>query len=101
MSKNPFYNALSATTYVILIVFLLTLMMSNVSTEDSIIIPIIMISLLTLSVAVMGYIFFYQPVLLFIDKKREEAIKLFLQSVGMFGVITGVIVILYLFGLSI
>jgi hypothetical protein len=57
--------------------------------------PIIMLSLLVLSVSVMAYIFGYQPLVLFLDDKRKEAISLFLKTVGIFGGITLGMVVLY------
>lgn len=105
MTKNPFYNAIAASVYIILVVSLLTITsefsnsIAGGSGEDSFLAPIMMISLLTLSVAVMGYIFGYQPIMLYLDGKKEQAVKLFLQTVGIFGGITFLIFILYLTGI--
>jgi hypothetical protein len=63
--------------------------------ENEYIMPIIMLSLLVLSVSVMAYIFGYQPLVLFLDDKRKEAISLFLKTVGIFGGITLGMVVLY------
>jgi hypothetical protein len=43
-----------------------------------------MLSLLVLSVSVMAFLFFYQPVVLLLDGKREEALAFFLRTVGTF-----------------
>jgi hypothetical protein len=56
--------------------------------EDNVFMPITMIALLVLSVALMAYLFFYQPVLLLLDGKRAEAVKLFLGTVAIFAGIT-------------
>ncbi|KUK76643.1 MAG: seg [candidate division WS6 bacterium 34_10] len=95
MTKNPFYNALAALGYIVLIVSTMTLLSTYQSNFDEFIMPIIMLSLFTLSAAVMGYIFFYQPVMLFLDNKKDEAVKLFLKSIGIFGVITLTISLIY------
>jgi hypothetical protein len=58
-------------------------------------IPIILLSLLTLSVAVMAYVFGYQPLILLLDNKRKEAISLFLKTVAIFGVITFILILIY------
>jgi hypothetical protein len=58
--------------------------------------PIIILSLFTLSTAVMAYIFGYQPLRLFLEKKEKEAVSLFLKTVGIFGVTTIILVITYL-----
>jgi hypothetical protein len=95
MTKNPFYNALTALVYIIAIVLGLTYMPTIQTEMDDFIMPIIMLSLLVLSVSVMAYIFGYQPLVLFLDDKRKEAISLFLKTVGIFGGITLGMVVLY------
>jgi len=54
----------------------------------SIVAPMAMISLFTLSAAVMGYLFGYQPFQLYFDGKKKLAVKLFLQTVAVFGGMT-------------
>jgi hypothetical protein len=44
----------------------------------------------------MAYIFGYQPLRLFLEKKEKEAVSLFLKTVGIFGVTTIILVITYL-----
>lgn len=58
---------------------------------DSVIIPIAMISLFTLSAAVMGYLFFYQPAEHYFSGDKKGAFKLFVQTVGFFAIITVII----------
>jgi hypothetical protein len=55
--------------------------------------------MLTLSAAVMAYLFFYQPLLLVIDGKKKEAVSLFVRTIGIFAAITVVIVSLLFIGL--
>jgi len=62
MTKNPLYNALAASGYIILLVSAMNLE-SKIQIDENVasfIMPIIMLSLFTLSAAVMGYIFCYQ-----------------------------------------
>jgi Na+/serine symporter len=96
MTKNPFYNALAALVYIVLIVLGMTTISSIQSNFDEIVMPIIILSLFTLSTAVMAYIFGYQPLRLFLEKKEKEAVSLFLKTVGIFGVTTIILVITYL-----
>jgi Na+/serine symporter len=96
MTKNPFYNALAALLYIVLIVLGMTAISSIHSSVDEIIMPIIMLSLFTLSTAVMAYIFGYQPLRLFLEEKKKEAVSLFLKTVGIFGVITIILITIYL-----
>jgi hypothetical protein len=60
--------------------------------ENTIMIPIAMLSLLVLSVAMMGYFFVYQPVRLLIEGKQREATKFFITTVAFFACITGAMV---------
>lgn len=61
---------------------------------DTFFAPIVMLSLLTLSVAVMAFLFFYQPLNLLIDGKKKEAVNLFVKTVGIFAALTAVALIL-------
>lgn len=99
MSKNPLYNAISATVYIGLVVLLLTFMQTVTSGPDNFLAPIMMISLFTLSAAVMGYIFVYQPLRMYLEGEQEKAVKLFLQTVGIFGGITILLFVIYLTGI--
>ncbi|MDO8451248.1 MAG: hypothetical protein Q7S76_00065 [bacterium] len=55
--------------------------------------PIAVISLFTLSAAVMGYLFCYQPLELYFDGKKNEAVRYFLQTVAVFASSTVLILI--------
>ncbi len=100
MSKNPVINALSASAYIALIVTLLHFVSRTQGNQpDTAFAPVAFLSLLTLSATVMTYLFFYQPLLLFIEGKKKEAINLFVRTVGVFAVFTVVVWILLLTGL--
>lgn len=91
MTNNPFYNALTALFYIIVVVLSVSSGSQLVVSEnENILMPIGMLSLFVLSVAVMAYIFFYQPVLRLLDGKRKEGIVLFCQTVGIFAGLTAV-----------
>jgi len=96
MTKNPIINSLVASLYIFAIVGLMSWGTSMVNPKDSFIAPVAMISLFTLSAAVMGYLFLYQPIQLYFDNKKKEAVRLFLQTVGGFGLIT-ILVLISLF----
>jgi len=66
---------------------------------DTFFAPVMVLSLLTLSVAVMAFLFFYQPLMLFIDGKKKEAVNLFVKTVGFFAVFTSVVLVLLFSGL--
>jgi hypothetical protein len=54
------------------------------------------ISLVTFSAAVMGFLFFYRPIMLLIEQKKKEAVIFFLKTLGIFGVVTVMMVLLVL-----
>ena len=88
MTKSPYLNALLAELYIIGIVFLInTLAKPNTPDNETLLVPMMMLSLFVLSAAVMGFLFVAEPLTLFLDGKREEAVKFFLTTVATFAVI--------------
>lgn len=99
MTKNPIVNALCASGYIILIVSVMNVIMQTQRNKpDTIGAPITVLSLLTLSAAVMTYLFFYQPLILFIEGKKKKSLNLFVQTVGVFAVFTAVVLTLLFSG---
>lgn len=89
MTKNPLLNALGASSYIVLVVSLMSYISQTQGNKpDTFLAPIIFLSMFTLSVAVMAFMFFYQPLLLIIDKKKKQAVTLFIQTVGIFAAFT-------------
>ncbi len=89
MSKNPLINALGASVYIITVVSVMTFVTQPLRNKpDTFFAPVIVLFVLTLSVAVMAYLFFYQPLLLFIEGKKKEGVDLFVKTVGIFAVFT-------------
>ena len=89
MTKNPLVNALVATGYITLVALLMfygTRFLGN--KPDTIFAPIAMISLFTLSAAVMGYIFLYQPLQLYFEGEKKASVNLFLKTVAFFACLT-------------
>lgn len=66
---------------------------------DTFFAPVTVLFVLTLSVSVMAYLFFYQPLILFIEGKKKEAVNLFVKTVAFFATITVIILILLFSGL--
>lgn len=101
MTKNPVLNALAAGGYILVLVSLMTWGTSIASNKpDSFLAPVGMISLFTLSAAVMGYVFCYTPLMLYFDGKKKQAVKLFLQTVGVFAGFTFIALILAFLGVG-
>lgn len=99
MSKNPIINALSASAYIVLVTSIINLVSQTQKNKpDTFFAPAAFLSLLTLSAAVMAYLFFYQPLQLLIEGKKKEAVNLFVKTVGIFGAVTVVVWILIFSG---
>ncbi len=90
MNRNPILNALLASVYIALVASFITSLPQLVGPDEqkSVLNPIAMLSLLTLSVAVMGYLFCYQPIQLLVEGKKGEATQLFLKTLGSFALLT-------------
>lgn len=84
MTKNPIINALSATAYIAAVSSFMFYGKDLFPKEDNIFMPITMLSLLVLSVAMMSYFFFFQPVQLYLDGEKKQAADLFLKTVAVF-----------------
>ena len=79
---------MSAFVYIVLVAGVMTWGGSVAPKPDTFLAPVAGISLFTLSAAVMGYIFCYQPIQLYFSDKKKEAVDLFLKTIMAFGVIT-------------
>ena len=86
MRWNPFCNAVGAAAYVWGIGLLIHHISSlHHDTPDNLIGSVAAFSLVTFSAAVMAFLFFYRPVALLTEGKREEAVFFFLKTLGTFG----------------
>jgi len=100
MTKNPLLNALSASAYIMLVVTTMTVVTQPLKNKpDTFFAPIVFLSVLTLSVTVMAFIFFYQPLQLFLEGKKKSAVTLFMSTVGIFAAITVTALLLLLSGI--
>jgi valyl-tRNA synthetase len=60
--------------------------------KGGLLIPMVMLSLFTLSAAVMGYLFVSEPLMMYFDGKKKEAVSFFLTTVASFAAVTLVLV---------
>lgn len=93
MTNNPILNALGALGYISLIA---SIIFFAGNFENKLPMPFAMItvlSLFTLSAAVMGYIFLSLPLQLILDGKKKQGVDLFIKTVGVFAIITALIFI--------
>ena len=104
MSRNPYVNAFAAAGYIVIVVLVINVFM-NPGTPDTkltpILAPIMMLSLFVLSAAIMGYVFLFQPTMLYFDGSKKEAVELFLRTVGFFACFTAVFILIAYFSLHI
>lgn len=94
MTKNPILNAFGALGYIGVISIVMFYGGKIEEPATPILAPLAVLSLFTLSAAAMAYIFGYQPFVMYFDNKKKQAVKLFLQTVGVFGAITFLLLIL-------
>jgi len=92
MSKNPFVNAFMATAYITALVSIVFNAPKTTVFENTIMAPIMFLSVFVLSASIMGYLFIYQPLRLFFEGKQQEAVRLFLLTVASFAGITVAVV---------
>jgi hypothetical protein len=86
--KNPLYSAVLAEGYICLVASIMFYGQPFVGGEDSVIMPMAMLSLLVLSASVMAYLFFYSPIMLFLEGKKEDSIHFLIKTIGYFALIT-------------
>lgn len=91
MTQDTLYNAVLATGYITLVASIMYYAPRWAGPAESVLVPIAVLSLFVLSAAVMGYIFFYQPVQLYLAGRQKEGINLFLKTVGFFAGITALL----------
>lgn len=88
MTTNPFINAGAAALYIAGVVSFIFYVLPQGPDPDTIIMPLTVLSLLVLSVLVMGYCFLLTPAQMYLDGKKKEAVNLFVHSTGVFALIT-------------
>ncbi len=89
MRSNPYIHAICAAAYIGGVALLISHIASlHHDTPDNLIGSIAFISLVVFSAAVMAFLFFYRPVVLLVENKKQEAISFFLKTLATFGAIT-------------
>lgn len=94
MTKNPFINAGAASLYIFLLATGMRFASEYAKPDDSFFAPIAFLSLFTLSAGFMGYVFLSQPIMMFLSGEKKQAVTLFVQTLGAFGVVTAVFLVL-------
>ena len=85
MTKNPVVNALAGLLYIALVALLMFYGIAD-KFDNTILIPIAMLSLFVFSAATMAYIFLFTPLQLFLEGQKKESVNLFLKTLVAFAV---------------
>ena len=83
MTKNPIINALAGLLYISLVAVLMFYGIAD-KFDNTILIPIAILSLFVLSAAAMAYIFLFTPLQLFLEGQKKESVQLFLHTLVVF-----------------
>ncbi len=96
--KNALLNALATIAYIALIASFLFYVLKSFgpSADNTVLIPIVMLSLFVFSAAFTGMLVFGRPIIWYLDGKKEEAIYLLAYTLVIFLIIT-IIALLALF----
>lgn len=100
MKLNPFTNALAASIYIVGVVYLIQSFQGFSDKKETIFIPMFMLSLFVLSAAVMGFLFLYKPLHLYLDNHKKEALTFFLKTVGVFACFVGFFLLALVYTMS-
>jgi hypothetical protein len=92
IKKTPLVYAVGAVAYIVLIVFVMMRLVGGPD-PDSIIVPMTMLSLFVLSAAVMGFLFVYEPLRMYLDGQKHEALVFFGKTVGIFACFVALFII--------
>src|ERR1051325_10975661 len=84
MIKNPYLNAVWAALYIVIIVTVINKFTSIVAIQQTLYIPMVMLSLFVFSAAIMGLLFIYEPLKLFLEGKKEAGLHFFFKTLGTF-----------------
>ena len=99
--KNATLNAILSILYVMLIGSFLFYIPKFLHSDkpDTVFAPILMLSLLVFSASLMGILIFGKPLMWYLDNKKQEAVSLLLSTLGIFFLITLVILAIVYFTL--
>lgn len=94
-TPTPLRNAIFAALYIALIVSVISSFETFFGgTEDTILAPMVMLSLFVLSAAIMGYLFVFEPLRMYLDGDKQGAVTFFGKTVGIFACCAAVFVLL-------
>lgn len=87
--KTAVINAFATALYIVLVsTFLFFGSENKIGAANVILVPITMLMLLVFSVSFVGFFIFGKPVLLYLDGKKKDAVRLFAYTLSIFFAIT-------------
>lgn len=99
MTRRPIYHAILASAYIVSLVSGAFFAAPFTGARETIFIPMGVLSLLVLSVALMAYLFFGEPLRLLIEGQAEKAVRFLFTTLGTFAILTAILLSIA-FGLS-
>lgn len=84
MKKTPCTHASFAALYIASLVSGVYVISTFAGDTETLLIPMAVLSLLVVSVALMGYFFISEPLMLAIEGKRQESVGFFFRTIGYF-----------------
>lgn len=97
MTNSPVKNATLALGYILLIASVMQLLQRFAPKEDNFLMPVAFLSLLTLSAAIMGFLFLKAPLEKYWDGDKKGGLEIFLKTIGCFAALTVIVFILMFF----
>ena len=96
--RNAFVNAGATIIYIMLISSFMFYVPEhfNSNSEDVVLMPILMLSLLVFSAALVGILIFGKPIMWYLDDRKNDAVRLLSYTLGIFLAITILILVLLL-----
>lgn len=93
--KYALIDALATAVYVAVVAsFMYLAGQGMIGTSKSVLIPIAMLMLFVFSAALTGTMMFGRPIMWYLDGKKKDALKLLVHTLGIFMLITFVVLIL-------
>ncbi len=91
-------NAVAGSLYILVIAWSMFNVMPLIPKEDTFLAPTTFLLLFVLSAAIEGTLIIGQPIMLYLDGKKSEALKLLALTLGWLFIITAVIIFIQVLG---
>ena len=86
--KNPYLNSIYAELYILILVAGARVFATPNTPDNNFFDPIVALSILVLSVAIMGFLFIGEPLQLYLSGEKKMAVSFFMKTVLGFAILT-------------